>query len=98
MPRPRIYRSNAEKQAAYRARKRKRQPVYHWHKSDEWETPHELFSELHREFSFTLDVAALPYNAKCAAYITPGADGLKQPWIGVCWMNPPYGADSDVYG
>jgi hypothetical protein len=78
MPRPRIYRSTAEKQAAYRERKRKRQPVYHWHKSDEWETPTELFAELHREFSFTLDVAALPYNAKCRAYFTPGCDGLKQ--------------------
>lgn len=34
MPRPKIYTSNAEKQAAYRQRKRKRQPVYHWHKSE----------------------------------------------------------------
>lgn len=91
MPRPRIYRSNAEKQAAYRQRKRRRQPVYHWHKSDEWETPAELFAELHREFSFTLDVAALPYNAKCPVYFTPGCDGLRQVWTGVCWMNPPYG-------
>jgi phage N-6-adenine-methyltransferase len=48
MPRPRIYRDNAQKQA-------------------------------------------LPHNAKCADYLTPGRDGLRQPWHGVCWMNPPYG-------
>jgi phage N-6-adenine-methyltransferase len=53
--------------------------------------PAELFAELHREFRFTLDVAALPYNAKCEQYFTPGFDGLKQSWEGVCWMNPPYG-------
>jgi phage N-6-adenine-methyltransferase len=91
MPRRRIYRDNAQRQAAYRQRKRKRQPVQFWHKSDEWETPLELFAELHREFSFTLDVAALPHNAKCADYYTPGLDALTQPWQGSCWMNPPYG-------
>lgn len=91
MARPRIYRDNAQKQAAYRERKRKRQPVYHWHKADEWETPAELFQELDREFQFTIDVAALPHNAKCREYLTPGTDGLKQLWRGVCWMNPPYG-------
>ena len=91
MPRPRIYRDAAQKQAAYRQRKRKRQPVYLWHKADDWETPQELFAKLNAEFSFTLDVAALPHNAKCEAYFTPGCDGLKQPWRGICWMNPPYG-------
>ena len=86
-----IHRSNAEKQAAYRQRKRKRQPVYHWHKSDLWETPAALFAALDAEFCFTIDVAALPDNAKCARYFTPGQDGLTQRWEGVCWMNPPYG-------
>ena len=92
MPRPKIYRTNAEKQAAYRQRKRKRQPVYHWHRSDVWETPPELFAELDAEFHFTTDVAALPHNAKCPRFFTPGQDGLKQRWEGVCWMNPPYGS------
>jgi phage N-6-adenine-methyltransferase len=91
LPRPRIYQNNAEKQAAYRQRKRRRQPVYYWHRSDVWETPPELFAELHKEFHFTVDVAALPDNAKCAQFFSPGQDGLKQTWIGVCWMNPPYG-------
>jgi phage N-6-adenine-methyltransferase len=91
LPRPKIYCSNAEKQAAYRERKRRRQPVYFWHKSDEWETPLELFAEMDLEFKFTLDVAALPHNTKCLNFFTPGADGLTRTWTGVCWMNPPYG-------
>ena len=91
MPRPKIYRSNAQKQAAYRQRKRRRQPVYFWHKSDEWETPAQLFAELDREFGFTLDVAAIPDNAKCASYFTPGVNSLTRKWEGVCFMNPPYG-------
>src|SRR6266545_4282315 len=74
MPRPRIYRSNADRQAAYRQRKRKRQPVQFWHKSDEWETPPELFVELEREFHFSTDVAALPDNAKC-----PHISGQSEP-------------------
>src|ERR1700680_3296618 len=82
MPRPRIYTSNAQKQAAYRQRKRKRQPVSFRHKSDDWETPPELFAQLDQEFHFSLDVAALPHNTKCAIYYTPGMDGLTQPWKG----------------
>jgi phage N-6-adenine-methyltransferase len=91
MPRRRVYRSNAERQSAYRQRRRKRAPVYHRHKSDEWETPAELFSALDREFHFTLDLAALPHNAKCAAFYSPGEDALTRAWHGVCWLNPPYG-------
>ena len=86
MGRPLIYRSNAEKQAAYRQRKRKRQPVQFRHKSDEWETPPALFAALDSEFHFTTDVAAIPDNAKCAHFYAPGQNGLAQPWQGVCWM------------
>lgn len=60
-------------------------------KSDVWETPKELFDELNEEFDFTLDVCALPENAKCKNYYTPEMDGLSQPWIGNVWCNPPYG-------
>ncbi len=54
-----------------------------------WETPQAFFDALDAEFGFTLDVCALPENAKCERYFTPEADGLKQEWRGVCWMNPP---------
>lgn len=57
----------------------------------EWETPQDLFDELNKEHGFTLDVCALPENAKCSMFYTPEDDGLSQEWGGVCWMNPPYG-------
>jgi phage N-6-adenine-methyltransferase len=59
----------------------------------QWETPTSLFAALDAEFGFTLDVCALPENAKCAHYFTPQRDGLKQFWQGVCWCNPPYGRE-----
>lgn len=61
--------------------------------TDLWETPHEFFEELNDEFNFTIDVCALPENAKCAQYYTPEEDGLSQPWTCVCWCNPPYGRE-----
>ena len=61
--------------------------------TDKWSTPQPLFDVLHAEFHFTLDVCALPSNAKCTDFYTPEDDGLKQPWIGLCWMNPPYGRE-----
>lgn len=60
-------------------------------KSENWETPPQLFKALDAEFHFDLDVCALPENAKCTRYYTPEDDGLKQPWNGTCWCNPPYG-------
>jgi phage N-6-adenine-methyltransferase len=60
-------------------------------KSELWATPLDLFEELDREFGFSVDVCALPENAKCPRFFTPEDDGLSQPWHGVCWMNPPYG-------
>ena len=60
-------------------------------KTDLWATPAELFNELDREFHFTVDVCALPENAKCRNYYTPEIDGLTQKWGGTAWCNPPYG-------
>ena len=60
-------------------------------KTDLWATPQDFFDELNREFHFTLDVCALPENAKCDNYYAPEQDGLSLPWEGVCWCNPPYG-------
>ena len=61
--------------------------------TDLWATPQAFFDELDREFGFTLDVCALPENAKCKRFFTPEQDGLSQEWTGVCWMNPPYGRE-----
>ncbi len=62
-------------------------------KTDEWETPQDLYDEIDAEFNFTLDVCATAENKKCACYFNKQWDGLKQNWVefGSCWMNPPYG-------
>ena len=62
-------------------------------KSDLWATPQDFFDKLNEEFRFTLDVCAIPENAKCENYYTPEQDGLSMPWKGVCWCNPPYGRE-----
>lgn len=62
--------------------------------SDLWETPDWLFEEISKEIGgFTVDVCALPENAKCKTYFTPEMDGLKQQWTGKVWCNPPYGRE-----
>lgn len=61
--------------------------------TDLWETPQATFDALDKEFHFTLDVCALPTNAKVNNYFTPEMDGLSQEWVGACWMNPPYGRE-----
>lgn len=60
-------------------------------KTDLWETPQDFFDTLNTEFHFTVDVCAIPENAKCSVFYTPEQDGLKQTWTGVVWCNPPYG-------
>jgi phage N-6-adenine-methyltransferase len=62
-------------------------------KTGVWATPVDFFRLLDSEFSFTLDVCALPDNAKCARFFTPAEDGLAQEWQGAVWMNPPYGRE-----
>jgi phage N-6-adenine-methyltransferase len=60
-------------------------------KTDLWETPSHIFEAVSEAYHPTLDVCAVPENAKCGRYFTPEQDGLSQEWTGVCWMNPPYG-------
>ena len=62
----------------------------------DWATPPALFEALNREFAFTLDVCASPWNAKLPRYFTEKQDGLAQDWSGErCYMNPPYGRGID---
>jgi len=60
-------------------------------RSQEWSTPKELFDQLNGIFRFTLDPCATCENAKCKNYFTKAEDGMRQPWIGRVFMNPPYG-------
>jgi phage N-6-adenine-methyltransferase len=59
--------------------------------TDLWSTPQAFFDKLNMAFKFTIDVCALPDNAKCDQYYTHDKNGLEQEWTGTCWMNPPYG-------
>lgn len=62
-------------------------------KTDLWSTPQDFFDKINLEFNLDLDVCALPENAKCEKFFSPEQDGLKQEWVGNCWMNPPYGKE-----
>ena len=62
-------------------------------KTDDWETPQDLFDKVDQEFEFNLDVCATRDNRKCRNFYAKELDGLKQDWSGVCWMNPPYGRE-----
>ena len=61
--------------------------------TDLWATPQAFFDRLNAEFGFELDVCATPDNAKCEKFFSKDDDGLAQRWLGVCWMNPPYGRE-----
>lgn len=66
-------------------------------KTDMWETPQDLFNNLNEEFHFTLDVCATKENAKCDKYYTIEDDGLSKSWKGICWCNPPYGRQINLW-
>lgn len=66
-------------------------------KSDEWETPKELFNKYNERFGFDIDVCATDENALLPAYYTKDDDALMQDWTGVCWMNPPYGRQIGLF-
>ena len=61
--------------------------------TDEWETPQEVFDHYNRLFDFNLDVCANEDNAKTYEFYDKEENGLLDynPWLGCCWMNPPYG-------
>lgn len=61
------------------------------HKSDEWETPQDLFNKLNDEFHFELDVCASHSNHKCPLYFTKLDMCLPNAWDNYrVWCNPPY--------
>lgn len=67
--------------------------VHFTSKSDEWETPQDLFEKLNSEFAFNLDPCATSKNAKCEEFYTKKYNGLEKRWFGNIFMNPPYGRE-----
>ncbi len=67
--------------------------VHFLSKSNEWETPDDLFKKLDDEFCFNLDPCATKENSKCEEYFTKEDDGLSMEWYGTVFMNPPYGRE-----
>lgn len=60
-------------------------------KTDEWETPKDLFDKLNNIFSFTLDPCATVNNAKCKKFYTKDQNGLLKSWKNeTVFCNPPY--------
>ena len=63
-------------------------------KSNEWETPQDLYDKLDKEFGFTLDPCCTKESAKCDKYYTEKDNGLIQDWSNyIVFMNPPYGRE-----
>jgi hypothetical protein len=67
--------------------------------TDEWFTPPEIFGAL--KLMFDLDPCQ-PNDGRaflsvpCRHFLTACDDGLAQPWHGLVWMNPPFGARNGV--
>lgn len=57
--------------------------------TDEWLTPPDLLEKLG---PFDLDPCAHPdqFYRTAQRMISPPADGLASPWIGMVWLNPPF--------
>ena len=65
-------------------------------KSDEYETPQDVFDALDSEFHFNLDPCSTDKNHKCQTYFTKENNGLQESWGGYrVFCNPPYSKISE---
>lgn len=61
------------------------------HKTDNWNTPKQLYDNLNLEYKFTLDPCCDFDNHLCDKYYTKKENGLLQTWINeTVFCNPPY--------
>ncbi len=59
-----------------------------------WLTPLPLIEALGQ---FDLDPCGFPGHDTAHAMLYQPADGLKEPWFGRVWLNPPYGKGIDTW-
>lgn len=59
-------------------------------KSDEWQTPTEVFDFLNSKYQFNLDAAASKENHLCQDYFSLENSALINDWVGSVFCNPPY--------
>ena len=77
----------------YDEQSKNKHAVHFMSKSNEWETPPELYNQLDLIYQFDLDPCATHQNKKCKKYFTIDDDGLSQKWFGNVFVNPPYGRE-----
>lgn len=56
-----------------------------------WKTPDIIFLPLDSEFSFETDLACDEENKLCPIGFTEQDESLSKEWVGVNWLNPPFG-------
>ena len=57
---------------------------------DTWTTPEPTFNALNHIFQFELYPCCFTDTSTCPNYYTPHENGLKRPWFGSVFTNPPY--------
>lgn len=66
--------------------------------TERWHTPEALYVALHREFDFSIDLAADDENTKADRYLAKETDALTVDWSGErAFCNPPYGRGLDKW-
>ena len=60
--------------------------------TDTFNTPDSLFNQLNRVFNFQIDAACTTKNRKLPKgfFVDEGGNGLKEPWKGRVFCNPPF--------
>jgi len=76
--------------------------IYKGKKNDSWQTPQELWNDLHKIYEFTIDLAASAENAKCNRFFSLENSFLDQPTNAlqasdVFWMNPPFSCSMQFF-